>query len=552
MHDKTKITPGNRGEAPTFPSATALLWEDDTGSSPLWRRIRLGLSALLVALIFSGLVPTGIELAAAVAGWLLAGWESIGKALTNCWHRQFLDEKALVLITSLGTFLLGAYGEAALLMLIFVLGERLELSAIRRSKQGIRALPEPYPEQVSEVLRDKAPAEQFITGFARYYTPSVIVLALGIALGPPLLFAADFSVWTYRALVVLVASCPCSLVIAIPLTFFAGIGLASRRQIYFKGSNYLTSLARTDAVVFDSTGVLTLDAYQVDQVRAFPGSTASEVIQAAAVAQSRSTGPYATAILAYFGAIPAAFENDSSLEASGRGIVVRSQDHVYLTGNADFLAENKVDGPAPATTEAGELLVARDGQLIGSIRCREALRQDAPAAIEGLRRLGIPRTVLLSSDAAATAGATAARLGIGEVHPNLAQPAKVAFLQELNEDSKGSSLYVGHNAADVPALANSGLGLAIGLPPSGNAVNAADVVIMSTDLGSIPRAIALARRTAAIARQNIVLVLALKAVLLVGGFLGLASVGGAVIANICGVMLAILNAGRLSLTSWQD
>jgi Cd2+/Zn2+-exporting ATPase len=536
-----------------FPSATALLWEDDRRENKSVRVARLLLSITFLLVMLSRLAPE-LDIYLALGAWALSGWDIVLKAALNILHGKFFDEKSLVTLTSICAFLLGAYGEAALIMLLFMLGERLEVNAIYRAKRDIVALPDPYPEQISSVLHQKAPAEKLITGFARYYTPIVIALALGVALVPPLFFKADFTVWGYRALVILVASCPCSLVIAIPITFFAGIGLASRRQIFFKGSNYLSALARTGEIIFDNKGVLTKDTYCVDQVIPAPDVSASTVLEAAAIAQSRSTGPYATGVLAMFGKVPLAYEGDSSLENTGHGITVTSKGSSFATGSLDYFAQNKISGLPLIPAATHYLLVSAAGKYIGIITFKEDIRQDAPAAIEKLRRMGIARTILLSSSPHESAGEQAARLGIGEVYAELDSAGKLALIEDLsrNANPKKAVVYVGSSAADAPALARCEVGLAMGSPASGTAINAADVIMMTNQLSSISLAIAVARKTTSIARQNIALVLLIKAFILLAGFFGIASIWGAVIANIGGALLAILNSGRLTLFPWKN
>ncbi len=537
-----------------FPSATALLWEDSQLEKKGLRVARSLLAILFLLLLLSNLAPEQLDKYLALGAWALSGWDIVLKAARNILHGKFFDEKFLVTLTSIGAFFLGAYGEAALIMLLFMLGERLEINAVRRSKQDIVALPDPYPEQISGVLHDKAPAEKMITGFARYYTPIVIVLALAVALLPPVFWGGDFAVWSYRALIILVASCPCSLVIAIPITFFAGIGLASRRQIFFKGSNYLSALARAGEIIFDSKGVLTKDSFCVDQIIPAPGVSAETVIEAAAIAQSRSTSNYATGVLEMFGEVPSAYEGDSSVENTGHGITVTSRGAEFMTGSFDYFARNQIAGLISPPEAEHYLLVSTAGSYLGVITLKEYVRQDAPVAIEKLRRMGIARIILLSSGNHESAGEQAARLGIGEVYAELQPADKIELVANLsrNADPKKAVIYVGSSAADASALTMCEVGLAMGSPASATAINAADVVLMTNQLNSISLAIAVARKTALIARQNIALVLVIKALILLAGFFGVASIWGAVIANISGAMLAILNSGRLTLFAWKD
>ncbi len=436
-------------------------------------------------------------------------------------------------------------------------------------------------ELVEHSSARKSQTEQFITRFARWYTPAVCVAALALALLPPLLTGQPFGVWVYRALTFLVISCPCALVISIPLSFFGGIGGASRIGVLVKGGNYLEALARTDRVVFDKTGTLTQGRFSVSRVLPAPGVDEQDLLEAAACAESYSTHPIAQSIRAawpeeldlarlsgveelaghgvraYLDGLPVLAGNALLMEQNGidvEGLAPRANSAVLGSAagdgwQADLLPAGTASGadPAGATT----VYVARDGRLLGAVQVADTLRPDAAAAIAGLRAAGVRRCVMLTGDNEAAARKVGAQLGLDDVYAGLLPQDKVAQVERmLAEDdgkSKGKLAFVGDGVNDAPVLARADVGIAMGGLGSDAAIEAADVVIMTDEPAKLPTAIRIARKTQRIVWQNIVLALGIKGIVLVLGALGFASMWAAVFADVGVAVLAILNAMRMLL-----
>ena len=408
-------------------------------------------------------------------------------------------------------------------------------------------------ELVEEAAGRKAKTEAFITAFARVYTPAVCLGALAVAILPPLVAGGAWGVWVYRALTFLVISCPCALVISVPLSFFGGIGAASRRGILLKGSTCVETLARVRTVVFDKTGTLTRGAFAVTAVHPAPGFDRDNVLALAAAAEAASSHPLARAIVAAGPAVSAGAAAADVHEVAGEGVSATVSGHRVLVGNAHLMAANGVAlPPQPADFPGTAVHVACDGAYAGAILAQDQPKPDAAEAIAALRRVGIRQTVMLTGDAESPARAVAQALGIDRIYARLLPADKVAHVERLLAETRAASpkatlAFVGDGINDAPVLARADLGVAMGALGSDAAIEAADVVLMDDKPSKLPQAIRIARGTMAIAWQNIVFAIGVKAVILALGALGLAGLWAAVFADVGVAFLAVLNALRALL-----
>ena len=393
----------------------------------------------------------------------------------------------------------------------------------------------------------KARAESFITKFARYYTPFVVFAALALAVLPPLFIpGASFSDWLGRALVFLVVSCPCALVISIPLSYFGGIGGASRSGILIKGANFLEALNDVDTVVFDKTGTLTQGVFSVTRTSAANGWTEAQLLDVAAHAESFSNHPIAVSIRRAYGGELRPERLSGAEELPGLGIRVTVDGRRVLAGNGRLMASEGV-----AWQEAGApgsaVYVAVDGVFAGSLLISDAVKPDSAQALRDLKALGVRRTVMLTGDARAAGEAVARDLGLDAVYAELLPEQKVAQLELLDREKqkKGALVFVGDGVNDAPVLARADVGIAMGGLGSDAAIEAADVVLMTDEPSKLVTAIRLARKTRNIVWQNIVFALGVKAVILVLGALGIATMWEAVFGDVGVAVIAILNAMRM-------
>ena len=400
----------------------------------------------------------------------------------------------------------------------------------------------------------KARAENFITRFARVYTPAVCYSALALAVLPPLVLLllgqpAAFGDWVYRALTFLVISCPCALVISIPLSFFGGIGGASTCGILVKGSTYLEELARTGIVVFDKTGTLTQGVFEVTGVYPAAGVDAAALLETAALAESYSKHPISQSLKKACGKEldPARAANVEEL--GGYGITAQVDGRPVAVGNARLMA--KLGLTAPTAAQPGTLVyVAIDGAYAGYILISDVVKPTAAQAIAGLKRAGVRRTVMLTGDAEPVARAVASQLGIGEYRAGLLPEDKVTQVEALLDEKqpRENLAFVGDGINDAPVLSRADLGIAMGALGSDAAIEAADIVLMDDDPARIALAMDISRRTIRIVYQNIVFALAVKAACLVLGALGLAGMWLAIFADVGVMVLAVLNATRALYT----
>lgn len=402
-------------------------------------------------------------------------------------------------------------------------------------------------ELVENASEKKARTESFITRFARYYTPFVTGAALLLAVVPPLLLGLSWSDWIERGLTFLVVSCPCALVISVPLSFFGGIGGASRLGILVKGSNYLEALASTETVVFDKTGTLTDGTFNVVAVHAEPKGIADPdlLLSIAAHAEAYSDHPIALSVKeAFSGDIDRARIADVQ-EESGHGVRAIIDEHVVLVGNDTLM---KQDGITYHDCElTGTILhISLDGVYIGHIVIADVLKPDAEQAIADLHTAGVKKTVMLTGDRAEVASAVAEKLGIDEYHAHLLPQDKVEQVERLlkTTSEKGKLAFVGDGINDAPVLTRADVGIAMGAMGSDAAIEAADIVLMDDKPSNIARAISVARKTMRIVRQNIGFALGVKFAVLILAAIGLANLWLAVFADVGVAILAILNAMR--------
>ena len=404
-------------------------------------------------------------------------------------------------------------------------------------------------ERVLELVEtsgaQKAKVENFITRFARGYTPLVVGLALLVALIPPLLSGGEFMDWLYRALTFLVISCPCALVISIPMGFFGGIGGASRAGILVKGGNYLERLAEVGVIAFDKTGTLTEGNFEVQEIVPSDSYTKAEIIYYAAAAELDSLHPIADSLQRALGREVDRSEVSHVQEIAGQGVIANVKNHHVLVGRALLLANSGI-GFEAANESGTTVYVAVDGQYAGRIAIADRIKADAGSAIKALRQLGIRKLVMLSGDKKETACRVAEKIGLDDVLAELLPEDKVKGLNELFQSvPHGKSLvYVGDGINDAPVLARADVGVAMGGIGSDAAIEAADVVLMTDEPGKLVTAIQIAKKTTGICWQNIIMAIGVKVLVMILGAAGVASLWAAVFADVGVAFLAILNSMR--------
>ena len=400
----------------------------------------------------------------------------------------------------------------------------------------------------------KARAENFITRFARVYTPAVCYGALALAFLPPIVLLlmgqpARFGDWIYRALTFLVISCPCALVISIPLSFFGGIGGASACGILVKGSTYLEELARTGIVVFDKTGTLTQGTFKVTGIHPANGITDEQLVEAAALAESWSKHPISLSIKAAYGKeIDSARVTDVE-ELGGHGVTAKVDGKPVAAGNARLM--ERLGLSAPAVSETGTVVhIAIDGRYAGYLLIADVVKPHSAEAIRALKAAGVRKTVMLTGDAEPVAKAVSAQLGLDEYHAGLLPGDKVDQIETLiaAKKSKENLAFVGDGINDAPVLSRADVGIAMGALGSDAAIEAADVVLMDDDPAKIALAMRIARRTLRIVYENIVFALAVKFACLLLGAIGMASMWTAIFADVGVMVIAVLNATRALYT----
>ncbi len=399
---------------------------------------------------------------------------------------------------------------------------------------------------VQNASSKKAPTENFITKFARYYTPAVVFAALALAVIPPLVIeGATFSEWIYRALSFLVVSCPCALVVSIPLGFFGGIGGASKNGVLVKGGNYLEALNDVEMVVFDKTGTLTKGIFKVTEVNAENNISKDELIACAAYAENYSNHPIAVSILKAYGKEIDKDKIKNYEEISGHGVKVVIEGKEILAGNYKLMNKENIDYNQVETI--GTVVhVAIERKYAGYIIISDEVKEDSAKAMKALKALGIKKTVMLTGDNKAVGSKIAKELGVDEVHAELLPDQKVEKLELLfkEKSSKGKIVFVGDGINDAPVLARADIGIAMGGVGSDAAIEAADVVIMTDEPSKIATAIKIAKKTRSIVMQNIVFALGIKIIILALVAIGLGTMWEAVFGDVGVALLAVLNAMR--------
>ncbi|SDG05208.1 heavy metal translocating P-type ATPase [Desulfovibrio legallii] len=400
-------------------------------------------------------------------------------------------------------------------------------------------------EMVENAVARKAPTERFITRMARWYTPAVTGLALLVAVVPPLTGLGSFSQWIYRALVLLVISCPCALLISIPLGYFGGIGAASRRGILIKGGAVLDNLRDIRVAALDKTGTLTEGVFEVNAVLPAPGVDAKDLLAAAALAESRSNHPIARSVLRAAQAADQAPDEAAvadMTEVPGKGVQAATADgDTLLAGNAALLQGHGI-APQPVDMPGSVVQVARNGQLLGALVVSDRLKPQAAEAVEALRRLGVRTMAMLTGDREEQARPVAARLRLDVLKAGLLPETKASALEELGPVKH--TLFVGDGINDAPVLATAGVGVAMGGLGAEAAIETADVVILDDNPARLPELLRIARRTRTIVWQNIVMALGIKSLFMALGIVGLSGLWEAVFADVGVALMAVLNAAR--------
>lgn len=402
---------------------------------------------------------------------------------------------------------------------------------------------------VENASSKKAEAENFITKFARYYTPIVVICAAALAIIPPL-FLGGWSDWIYRGLTFLVVSCPCAVVISVPLSFFGGLGGASKAGVLIKGSNYLEALAETEIVVMDKTGTLTKGTFKVKEVQ--PAMEESreviskeELLEITAYAESYSNHPISLSIQKEYGKELDKSRLESTQELAGHGVHAVIDGADIYAGNEKLMQQQKISFTHAA--QIGTIVhVARDNQYLGYILIADEVKDDAAACISGLKAEGVKRIVMLTGDRRETAEYVASQIGLTEVHSGLLPGDKVDEVEKLiqSKSPKGKLVFVGDGINDAPVLARADIGIAMGGLGSDAAIEAADVVIMTDEPSRIATAMKISRKTLGIVKQNIVFALGVKILVLILAAIGMANMWLAVFADVGVAVLAILNAMR--------
>lgn len=396
---------------------------------------------------------------------------------------------------------------------------------------------------VENASSKKAPTENFITKFARYYTPVVVFTALAIGLIPPLFLGYDISDWAYRAFVFLVISCPCALVISIPLGFFGGIGGASKVGVLIKGGNYLEGLNEVDTIVFDKTGTITKGTFKVTEVDGFGETTADEIIELAALGESYSNHPIGKSIVDAYGKEIDKNRITNYREIAGKGTQSDIDGNKILIGNKKIFEDNNIK--VEEKESIGTIVyVGRNGAHIGTIVVSDELKENVINDIKNIKSEGIKETIMLSGDKEETARKVGELVGIDKVYGNLLPQDKVKIFEKILMETKGKVAFVGDGVNDAPVLARADIGIAMGALGSDAAIEASDIVIMTDEIGKVAIGMKIAKNTKRIVTQNIIFALGVKLIVLALGAFGFATMWEAVFADVGVSIIAILNSIR--------
>ena len=401
-------------------------------------------------------------------------------------------------------------------------------------------------ELVENASSRKSKSEAFISKFAKYYTPIVVIIALIIAIIPPIIFSQSFITWIYRALTFLVVSCPCALVISIPLSFFGGIGASSKIGVLVKGSNYLEALSNIEIIVCDKTGTLTEGKFKVQNISP-TGVTEKELLKLASYAENYSTHPIALSIKEEYGEKIDPKKISDVKEISGKGVKATINGEEILVGNAKLMKEYKIN--LPENTK-NQIYVSRNNNYIGSIEVSDKIKEDSYKTVKELKKHNVKKIVMLTGDKDEVSKEVSEKLGLDEYHSELLPQDKVKIVEDLmkNKSEKSKLLFVGDGINDAPVLALSDIGVAMGGLGSDAAIEAADIVIMTDEPSKIAEAINVSKRTMKIVKENIIFALTVKVLVLILASLGIATMWDAVFADVGVSVLAILNALRILKT----
>ncbi|SJZ80807.1 Cd2+/Zn2+-exporting ATPase [Megasphaera cerevisiae DSM 20462] len=400
---------------------------------------------------------------------------------------------------------------------------------------------------VENASSKKAPTENFITTFARYYTPVVTVAAVVLAIIPPLIWAGEsFNIWLYRALAFLVVSCPCALVISVPLTFFGGIGGASRNGVLVKGSNYLEGLNHIDTIIMDKTGTVTKGVFSVHSIIAQNGFSEQDILYYASCAEKYSNHPIAESIIRAFGKTIDTAQIVAHEDIAGYGVKASIDGKTVYLGNSKLMKMYAIPYRPVYDVTGITIYLAVDKKFAGSILIKDEIKPDSRKTIQGLKTLGVRKTVMLTGDTKASGEAIAKEIGMDAVYTELLPQQKVEIFEVLEKERQGNGkiVFVGDGVNDAPVLARADIGIAMGAMGSDAAIEAADIVLMTDEPFKIVSAIRIAKRTQAIVWQNIIFAVVIKIVLLIFAAVGMATMWEAVFGDVGVTVLAVLNAMR--------
>lgn len=397
-------------------------------------------------------------------------------------------------------------------------------------------------ELVENASSRKAKIESFVTRFAKYYTPAVVVAALLVALVPPLLFRAEFSTWLLRAVMFIVISCPCALVVSVPLSFFGALGGASKIGVLVRGSNYLEALAELDTVIFDKTGTLTEGKFGIAALCPAEGICEETLLSSAALCEHHSSHPIALSIREAYNDKAAPSDSMIFENISGKGIKVTDGERIFLAGNRELMQEHGI-APADTPSESTAVHIA-DKKYLGYILLEDKIKDSSKSALAALKAAGVKHTVVLSGDAEGAVLKVSDELSIDEYHSELLPADKVRIAEEIISRAKGTVAFVGDGVNDAPVLARADIGIAMGALGSDAAIEAADIVIMNDDLSLISKAIAISKKSVRISKQNIAFSLIVKFSQLILSLVGLSNIWMAVFADVGVLIIAIINSLR--------
>lgn len=406
-------------------------------------------------------------------------------------------------------------------------------------------------DMVENATSRKSKTENFITVFARYYTPVVVGLAVLIAVLPPLVLGDEFSKWLYRGLIFLVVSCPCALVLSIPLSYFSGIGVLSRNGVLMKGSNYIEAVKNMKTLVLDKTGTLTKGVFKVNNIAVASDASKEDILKYAFIAESKSNHPIATSISSYFEENYSDIKSKIDLESiedyeeiSARGIRLKFDGKIVLAGNERLLREEGIDFVSIENSST-KVYIAYDGRYLGCVEISDELKEGSIDAIDDLKKMGVDRIVMLTGDGEKTAKEFSEKLGIDEYFANLLPEQKVERLEEIMKSSTGKVAFVGDGINDAPVIARSDIGISMGGVGSDAAIEASDVVIMTDEISNISKSIDISRFTSKIVWQNIIMAIGIKVLVMILSVFGLANMWMAIFADVGVTFIAVLNSLRI-------